>query len=90
MVFVASTLLMSTRGQIIDPLTGRDVELEKMLRLSAASMNNSSVNPIKDLIYRWNPPTNKRNDETEAASEYYLPDGKTPVYKFFNKNPYGK
>ena len=72
MVFVASTLLISTRGQIINPLTGKDVELEKILRLSAASMNNSSVNPIKDLIYRWNPPTNRRKDETEAPSEYYL------------------
>ena len=76
-------LTVVSRGQIINPWTGReegvDRLIEKRSRMNPYVRGQRIGNRAKPL---------DRSDPLQE-SEYLLSDG-TPIYKFFKRNPYGK
>lgn len=77
---------------LIDPSTGRVIEGRSpsfrrpipQEQLFQVQMQEEESNFEEDL------PVFTAKQRTAPAPEYYAQDGKTPIYKIFKKNPYGR
>jgi len=89
-------------SQIINPWTGREQGIEDLhkrllsrrQRLQQQQQQQRpqplSEQPLQPLFMQQQQPLAQERSDPGPASEYFLSDGKTPIYKFFKKFPYGK
>ena len=90
MAIFLTCLALTKAYVLVDPITGRVLEKqspsyqERRLVQSLDIENSFVTNSDSDL------PIYSPQQRRVPAPEYYAADGKTPIYKIFRKNPYGR
>jgi len=88
LLILATFLVLADAYTLIDPITGR----------VRGGLSPTIQNARSQLLRRFN--DNFEDDDSDLyltqkarripAPEYYAQDGRTPIYKIFRKNPYGR
>ena len=81
---------------LIDPITGRVRERqsptiqEERNQMEILEPENLGLQVSQDVQIFGLPTFSPQPRVRVPAPEYYAADGKTPIYKIFRKNPYGR